>query len=137
MNLFGQLCIVLLPIVSIFLTGLKYPVQKQIVKPVFQPPDYVFSIVWTYITLMLGIITNMCFTMSSKFHRIVIMIFYITLLILLNGWLVLNYYEKYALSFYTLLVSCYISITYICYLFYISNRRSRLCPPRSRPMRPC
>ena len=34
-NCFFQTCIVLLPIVSIFITGIKYPVKEQIIKPVF------------------------------------------------------------------------------------------------------
>ena len=43
LNCLFQTTIVLLPIVSIFVTGLKYPVKEQIIKPVFQPPDWAFS----------------------------------------------------------------------------------------------
>ena len=43
-----QTCIVLLPIASIFITGLKY-VKEQIIKPVFQPPNWV--VVWSILLL--------------------------------------------------------------------------------------
>ena len=137
-----QTCIVLLPIVSIFLTGIKYPVKQEITKPVFQPPDWVFSVVWTYITLALGFITNMFYkkvkaqTISTGnwpglltnmviiktfvFERIIIMSFYFIILVLLNSWLVLNYNDSYEASFYILVSSCFISIMYVCYLCYMS-----------------
>ena len=138
-----QTCIVLLPIVSIFITGLKYPVKEQIVQPVFQPPDWVFSVVWTYITLALGVITNMFYNKVKKLtistsnwpglltnmvitetlvlERFIIMSFYFTILVLLNSWLVFNYNNSYEVSFYVLVSSCFISIMYVCYLCYISD----------------
>ncbi len=141
-NCFFQTCIVLLPIVSIFITGIKYPVKQQIIKPVFQPPDWVFSVVWTYITLALGFITNMFYkkvntiTISTSnwpglltnmvinktfvLERVIIMCFYFIILLLLNSWLVLNYNDSYEASFYVLVFSCFISIMYVCYLCYIS-----------------
>ena len=138
-----QAFIILLPIVSIFLTGLKYPVKDQIIKPVFQPPSWAFSLIWTYITLALGFITNMFYTKikvnnspaghwpglltnmvtqsTVYFEHFVIMLFYFVILILLNSWLVVNYNKLYETSFYVLVSSCFISITYVCYLCYISQ----------------
>ena len=138
-----QTCIVLLPIASIFITGLKYPVKEQIIKPVFQPPNWVFSVVWTYITLALGFITNtfykkiktmtittgtwpglltnMVISKTFVLERFIIMFFYFTILVLLNSWLVLNYNNSYEASFYVLVSSCFISIMYISYLCYISH----------------
>ena len=142
LNCLFQTTIVLLPIVSIFVTGLKYPVKEQIIKPVFQPPDWAFSIVWTYITLALGFITNMFYnkvkaqtisttkwpglltnmvtTRTFVLERFIIMSFYFTILILLNSWLVFNYNKSYETSFYVLVSSCFISIMYVCYLCFIS-----------------
>ena len=143
LNVLGQAFIILLPIVSIFLTGLKYPVKDQIIKPVFQPPTWAFSLVWTYITLALGFITNMFYSKIKEYsnpsgnwpglltnmvnyntiyiERFIIMLFYFTILILLNGWLVFNYIKSYDVSFYVLVASCFISIMYVCYLCYISH----------------
>ena len=120
-NFLFQLCIVLLPIVSIFLTGLKFPVENQIIKPVFQPPSWAFSLVWTYITIALGLITNIFYTSAAMCQRFVIILFFITLLALLNSWLVFNYNKSYKVSFYVLVASCFVSIMYICYLCFISN----------------
>lgn len=141
-NCLFQTCVVLLPIVSIFITGLKYPVKDQIIKPVFQPPNWAFSLVWTYITLALGVITNMFYnnvettTISSTtwpklltnvdnrksflLERFIIMSFYFIILVLLNSWLVFNYNKSYEISFYVLVSSCFISIMYVCYLSYVS-----------------
>ena len=142
LNFLFQAFIVLLPIVSIFITGLKYPVKDQIIKPVFQPPNWAFSLVWTYITLALGFITNMFYNKikthtisnanwprlltsvdngkSFMLERFIIMSFYFTILALLNSWLVFNYNKSYELSFYVLVCSCFISIMYVSYLSYIS-----------------
>ena len=140
---FSQLLIILLPIASIFLTGIKYPVKEQIIKPVFQPPNWVFSVVWTYITLALGFITNIFYSKNKTYtistgnwpglltnmvntktfavERFIIMSFYVTILLLLNGWLILNYNDSYETSFYVLVLSCFISIMYLSYLCYISH----------------
>ena len=142
MNCLFQTFIVLLPIASIFTTGLFYPVKPQTIRPVFQPPNWVFSLVWTYITLALGFITNMFYkkvqnlTVSTNnwpglltnmvtsktfvLERFTIMSFYFTILVLLNSWLVFNYNKSYQVSFYVLVSSCFISIMYVSYLCYIS-----------------
>ena len=52
---FLQAFISFLPRVSISIFGKLFPI-KQSYKPIFQPPDWVFPIIWSYNTLSLGFI---------------------------------------------------------------------------------
>ena len=117
-----------LPILSIFLVGYYFPPSKTEYKPVFQPPSFVFSIVWTYVTIALGCITVSALLQKNK-PISSILVFYFLLVLTLNGWLVLNYFHYYKESFYLLLVTSFIAIVYQFYLGYLKIPYSFLLLP--------
>lgn len=118
--------ITFLPFLSIFITGIFYPVGIYNHRPVFQPPNWFFGVAWTYITLSLGFITNNI--IQQKINDNVkknILFLFILILFLLNGWLILNYYNLYKESFWLLVISCFTSIVYIIYLSSLNNYNSK------------
>jgi tryptophan-rich sensory protein len=117
--------ITFLPFLSIFITGIFYPVGTYKHRPVFQPPNWFFSVAWTYITLSLGFITNKFINQQNNNNiKKNILTLFIFLLFLLNGWLVLNHYKLYKESFWLLIISCFTSIVYIIYLSSLNNLKN-------------
>jgi tryptophan-rich sensory protein len=112
----SKLLISILPILSIFILGIFFPADKQPYRPIFQPPNLVFPIIWTYITLAFGILTS--YSLDKVIHKIVLLGFYFVILSLLNIWLVLNSNEKYQEAFYLLVSTSYLSVLYLMYLSY-------------------
>ena len=49
--------LIYLPFLTIFLIGIVIPVGDLPYKPVFQPPNQVFGLVWTYVTISFGYIS--------------------------------------------------------------------------------
>ena len=121
-----DLLIMILPIFSITLTANKFPIDISIYKPVFQPPKWVFPIVWTYILLSLGIITNTALFKAE--NKLLIYSIYSILVILLNIWLIINYYKYYKIGFYILIITTYISIIYCILLSNHGNNIYYLIP---------
>lgn len=115
---FFNILITFLPIISIFVLGRFYPPDTKSYKPIFQPPGYVFGIVWTYVTLSLGIITTFVFNklLNDKLNLIILIVLYIILLFLLNIWLVIYSKNLFKESFIILLVSAFISIIYLVFI---------------------
>ena len=112
-----KLLIILFPIVSISIVGEYFPVQRLNYKPRFQPPDWVFGVVWTYVTLAFGYITSQAFSGNiplEKQHYVLLM--YFNILFLLNYWLVVNSKKEYKTGFYVLLGSLFLSVIYVVYL---------------------
>lgn len=121
---FLQAFISFLPIVSISIFGKLFPI-KQSYKPIFQPPDWVFPIIWSYNTLSLGFITNQILkTHNNPF----IYILYFSIVFCLNYWLYLNSKSKIKKSFYLLVVTTYLSILYCIFLTNYSNLSYVLLP---------
>lgn len=118
--------LILAPIVSISILGKFFPANNQPYKPIFQPPNWIFPIIWTYITVSLGIITNHVQNLVE--HKAPIYIIYSIQLILLNTWLIINYYKKYKLAFWILVLSAYTAVTYCIYISNISNTVYYLIP---------
>jgi tryptophan-rich sensory protein len=113
---FFKLFLSILPFVSIFIIGYYYPPSNQILlqKPIFQPPSWVFSIIWTYITISFGYISvDALYTLPNKK---IIFLFYSIIFILLNLWLIVNSNKRVKEGFYILLATSYISILYLMYL---------------------
>jgi tryptophan-rich sensory protein len=117
----------ILPIISIFLVGNYFPPSKQEYRPVFQPPGWVFGVVWTYITLVFGFVSAKAIDKSKG----VVGLFYVVLLALLNGWLVINSKKWYEVGFNWLFITSCISISYIVYLGYIGEKSGVLLWPMS------
>ena len=116
-----------LPFVSIFTTGFFFPVNKKMYKPVFQPPSWIFGIMWLYITIAFGFVTYNFYKNSvEKSKKIIIIILYSLILLMLNVWLILNNKGKYKSSFWLLIISCFTSIMYLMYLNYNSKNKNIL-----------
>ena len=114
MNNFKNIFILLLPFLTITTTGLFFPINRKQYMPVFQPPGWVFSIVWTYITFVLGYTTMRLYTRNIGISsRNTLSVVYILLVALLNLWLVINNKKNYGLAFAILLMSLYVSIIYL------------------------
>lgn len=124
-----QVIIIFLPIFSIFIVGYYYPPSTIDYTPVFQPPSPVFSIVWTYVTLALGLITN--YALKRVDNKGSILLFYSILIVALNGWLILNDNKDYKLGFYVLLFTCFMSILYQTFLGFHQIKPSVLLLPLS------
>ena len=107
----------ILPILTIFIVGRLFPIPSDIYKPIFQPPNWVFPIIWTYITLTFGILSAYAF---KKTKNVSILVFYFILLGLLNSWLVINHYKLYKQGFIVLILTTYTSILY---LYFLINKK--------------
>ena len=116
--------LIFLPFLTIFLTGIIIPVGETPYQPVFKPPNEVFGIVWTYVTLSLGYVSYLYYTrFLIEKKRSAMLYYYGIVLFLLDFWLVLNYYRMYAIAFWELVISSYVSILYL--LFLINNAKTR------------
>lgn len=113
---FITLFIALLPITSIFSLGYFFPAGRQVYKPVFQPPSWVFGLVWTIVSLAFGFTTAIA--LDKMTHHAYIYVFYTTILLGLLAWLPLNSYKQYGISFYLLVGLSYLSLCYVAYLSY-------------------
>ena len=106
-----QFIVVFLPIISIFLTGQFFPVNNQPYKPIFQPPNYVFPIIWTYITLTVGYFSNQLFIKGN--YKYLNVTLYLIILVCLNSWLVIYHNKKYKFAFSLLVATSYLSVIYM------------------------
>ena len=112
-----NLLIIFLPFIAVTLGGYFFPIKKNSHRPVFQPPNWVFGVIWTYITLSFGIITNLFLsTIKSKADCLKIVGFYLLIIFCLVYWLYLNSKSYRKKSFYLLVLTTYISIVYLIYL---------------------
>ena len=122
LNRWTQILILVLPVTTVFTTSYFYPVHTQDKRPVFQPPDWVFPIAWTYITVAFGYFTNQLLLTSS--HHTFTLSLYALLLGGLNVWLFVYYRRLYKTAFYLLIGLTYLSIVYT--LSLVHNRISNM-----------
>ena len=116
--------LIYLPFLTIFLIGIVIPVGDLPYKPVFQPPNQVFGLVWTYVTISFGYISYIFFNhLLLETARKSLLKYYFIILFLLNFWLVLNSFEKYKYAFWELVISSYIAILYL--LFLVKNSKTK------------
>ena len=108
---FVTILISLLPMVSIFSLSYFFPAGKQEHTPVFQPPGWIFGVVWTVVSLVFGTVSAVAFDRLSD--RTYIYLFYIGILTGLLAWLPLNSHKYYMTTFYLLVVLSYVSVGYI------------------------
>lgn len=110
-----------LPIVAVFSAGRLFPMPREPREPrdaPFQPPSWVFGPVWTYLTLALGLVTAGILRSNSKLQRksYAFYAFYVILVACLVGWLILYHYQLFIQSFWLLVVTTYIAISYVVYM---------------------
>jgi len=106
------------PILVVFGAGLLLPSFKNNTKPskdpVIQPPNWIFSVVWTYLTLALGIVTavflyQMNNDVPAQFCLVAV---YSCILITWVCWMAL-YPVSHKLGFVSLLVSIAFSVSFL------------------------
>ena len=116
--------IIILPIIAITLGGYLFPITKNKEKPVFQPPDWVFGYIWTYISLALGYITYRFINSNSiqTKNKVKTLEFYFGILFCLIYWLYLNNNKLEKESFFLLVITCFISIIFLVFLAKISKK---------------
>lgn len=105
-----------LPLLTVFSTGAVFPPSSTAIRPVFQPPNWVFPVAWTYITTAFGYVTAQYLEDSDADTRRQLVAFYATILLGLVSWLPVNYYKFYKLAFGLIILSCWLSIAYLVYL---------------------
>ena len=111
------------PIIAITLAGIIFPVSKNKMKPIFQPPDWVFGVIWPIITLTLGAVTNSF--LKSRFiktnQKNNILTFYFLIIASFVFWLYLNNSNFIRESFYLLIFTTYLSIVFLIYLANVND----------------
>ena len=91
-----------IPIICVYITGHFFPIKDYNKKKIkFQPPSYVFGIVWPILLLLIG---------SSWFLNYKKTNYYIILTILLSSWMIIYSYSK----FYAL-INIIITLLFIIY----------------------
>ena len=118
MSMFGKAgyaLVITLPIISIFVLGTIFPPSDTEYTPVFQPPGWVFGVVWTYVSLALGLVSAFTIYTYSKYASTTIA-FYALILSGLLVWLPINHSKEYGMGFGTLLCTAFLTIGYMGYL---------------------
>lgn len=104
----------IVPLFSIFLFGRVFPPGKDTYKPVFQPPNWVFGVVWAYVSIAFGGVTAVAWNKLSD--PTFILLFYVLILLGLLVWLPLSTFKRYACSFALLVCLSFLTIGYVVYL---------------------
>ena len=116
-----QWCIIVFiaiaPILTIFIAGRLLPFQKSddsFVDPIIQPPKWMFSVVWTYLTLALGIVLAVFLYQTNKnsMAQLGPLILYGLILITWVCWMAL-YPVSRRLGFVCLLTSLAVSVAFL------------------------
>ena len=111
MTVAADFFVITLPLLIITILGRIFPANNQPYHPKFQPPNWVFPIIWTYITLTFGLVTYASLLHTS--NKEIIIFLYSLILIGLNGWLVINSRKDYKKAFQVLVFTCFLSIIYV------------------------
>ena len=98
----------LLPLFSVYLVGLLFPIKKEVRKNIrFRPPSWVFGIVWPILLLLLGY----SWTLRPKLKN-----YYLILTLLLSTWSIF-YANNRIYAFFNILLTIGLTIYLIFYKF--------------------
>ena len=114
MTPFSNILIILLPLLSITIIGKFFPANNQPYHPVFQPPNWVFPVIWTYITITFGLVTYDALNKTSQ--KDIVLLLYSMILICLNGWLIINSNKNYKRAFYILVSTSVLTTIYLIFI---------------------
>ncbi len=123
-----KVLIILLPLILGFGSGIFYS-SKNIPKPKtrFNPPGWVFGVVWPILYILLGYSSYLIYSSNSKEHNTVFILYIIHLLLLTAWWLFFVKYPGFrAYAFWSLIFILF----YACLLFslyYKINKRAAYC----------
>jgi tryptophan-rich sensory protein len=105
----------LLPMISIFATGTLFPPSDAEYRPIFQPPGWVFGVVWTYVSLAFGLVSTFTFVKYEDSAWFTLL-FYVLILGSLLAWLPVNHSKSYGIGFGILVCATFLAIGYVGYL---------------------
>ena len=104
--------LILIPIIAVYTTGYYFPVRDYEEKKIkFQPPAYVFGIVWPILLTLIGI---------SWYMRPELSLYYGILTFLLSIWMILYTYSK-KIAFIDIIVT----IIFTLYLISIKTKSKK------------
>lgn len=111
-----------LPIAAVFGVGRLFPMPRDEKTAPFQPPSWAFGPVWSYLTLVLGVVTACMLRAINGTRPLVrrcqpyILFFYLLLVACLVAWLILYHYGRTTESFWLLVFTTYVAIGYLVYM---------------------
>lgn len=98
----------LLPLFSVYLIGLLYPINKEVRKNIpFRPPKWVFGVVWPILLLLIGY----SWTLRQGLTN-----YYLLLTLLLSTWSIF-YAKNRIFAFYNILVTIGLTVYLIFHKF--------------------
>ena len=110
MDIIKDIIYLFIPVMSVYLVSLLYPVTNNAGKSVsFRPPPYVFAIVWPILLLLIG---------YSWILREDITLFYFILTLLLSCWSIVFTYSK-LLAFYEIILTIIFALIVCFYKFQV------------------
>ena len=91
--------LVLAPPATLFTLGRLFPVRQR--APIaFQPPPWVFGVVWSVLSVLLGVVTALAYRDTPT-----VLLYYVTVLALWSLWIVVNYHGRSVVSLVLLILS--------------------------------
>ena len=114
LRILGSTLLFLLAPVTLFIFGRLFPVTQS-TKILFQPPSWVFGVVWSIISILLGFISAKLLWDSSNY---VYLTLYFTILLLWCAWIIANHKRKKAMTLLFLILSGLFVVGYVMYLSY-------------------
>ena len=114
LRILGSTLVFLLAPVTLFIFGRLFPVTQS-TKILFQPPSWVFGVVWSIISILLGFISAKLLWDSSNYVHLTL---YFTILLLWCAWIIANHKRKKAMTLLFLILSGLFVVGYVMYLSY-------------------
>ena len=116
-RIFTTAVLSLLAPVSLFVLGRVFPVTQE-TTILFQPPSWVFGVVWFILSVLIGVITARMFW--TRQHLAYLPLFLVTL-VLWCAWIFVNHLGRKDISLVVLILSGLCVVGYISYLSYFRH----------------